>query len=297
MRNLLGAVAAICLLVLPAQAQETRIAGAEDPSPAASIAELDWLVGQWAGKGIQGAPAYESWLPPTGGTMVGTFVQTTGSDPEDSAIMFSEHMYIMPYGDGSLALKLKHFNADLTGWEERDGMLTFRLVALEDCAAFFNGLTLRCDKREDGKDGLVAAVRMESGDELMFHFARMEPATRAAAHCPDAETTLAMHECFGALLERAEAKMQLYLDAALARIEGQDAQTFLVQSTQEGFKAYRGGECGGVHEQYAGGSIRNVMYLDCAITLTDQRTHTIWQNWLTYMDSTPPLLPEPGPTR
>jgi hypothetical protein len=31
--------------------------------------------------------------------------------------------------------------------------------------------------------------------------------------------------------------------------------------------------------------------------LVDERTRTIWQNWLTYADSTPPALPEPGPSR
>ena len=49
-------------------------------------------------------------------------------------------------------------------------MLTFRLVAIEDCAAYFNALTLRCD----GENGLVAAVRMQSGGELFFRFERMD---------------------------------------------------------------------------------------------------------------------------
>ena len=40
-------------------------------------------------------------------------------------------------------------------------------------------------------------------------------------------------------------------------------------------------------------TIRNAMSLTCRIRLVDQRTHTIWQNWLTFMDSTPPILPEP----
>ena len=48
----------------------------------------------------------------------------------------------------------------------------FRLVAVEDCAAFFSALTYRCD----GDDGLVVAVRMKSEDdaveELVFRFRR-----------------------------------------------------------------------------------------------------------------------------
>jgi hypothetical protein len=33
--------------------------------------------------------------------------------------------------------------------------------------------------------------------------------------------------------------------------------------------------------------------LSCQIKLTQLHTHTIWLEWLTYMDSTPPILPEP----
>lgn len=177
MRTVLGNLGAAALLLGSAvSAQETRTADKDAPSPPATLAQMDWLVGQWVGVGIQGAPAMESWLPPSGGTMVGTFVQETGSDPEDSAIMFSEILYLMEE-DGTLVLRLKHFNADLTGWEEKDDMLTFRLVAIEPCAAYFRSLTLRCDTRDDGKDGLVAAVRMKSEpeiQELVFRFARMD---------------------------------------------------------------------------------------------------------------------------
>ena len=153
----------------PPVAQETKLGAKGFESPPATIEQMSWLVGQWIGTGIQDAPAMESWLPPVGETtaetMVGTFVQ----QKPDGTIMFTEHMYLMEE-EGSLVLKLKHFNADLTAWEEKDDMVTFRLVAIEDCAAYFNALTLRCDDREDGTRGLLAAVRMQSGDELVFRF-------------------------------------------------------------------------------------------------------------------------------
>ncbi|PIW56233.1 MAG: hypothetical protein COW16_01780 [Sphingomonadales bacterium CG12_big_fil_rev_8_21_14_0_65_65_10] len=160
-------LAAILLFSSPLAAQETRVAPDDHSPPPATLAQVDWLVGQWAGEGIGGADAMESWLPPVGGTMVGTFVQAQG----DGTIMFTEHLYLMEEA-GTLVLRLKHFHADLTGWEEKDGMLTFRLVAMEPCAAYFHALTLRCD----GENGLLAAVRMKSeGDEvreLVFRFER-----------------------------------------------------------------------------------------------------------------------------
>jgi hypothetical protein len=87
--------------------------------------------------------------------------------------MFTEHMYLSEEG-GSLLLKLKHFNPDLTGWEEKDGMVRFRFLSAEPCALYFSALTYRCD----GKDGLLVAVRMKSegekGSELVFRFKRRQ---------------------------------------------------------------------------------------------------------------------------
>ncbi len=160
------------LVATPLAAQETRIGEEGFESPPATLAQLNWLIGQWSGEGIGGAPAMESWLPPTGDTMVGTFVQTT----EEGGIQFTEHLYLMEE-EGTLVLRLKHFHADLTGWEEKDGMLTFRLLAVEPCAAFFNALTLRCADPERPGEGLVAAVRMKSSgeeiSELLFRFDAM----------------------------------------------------------------------------------------------------------------------------
>ena len=109
----LGSVLIAFALATSAMAQnaqrETRVGEKGFESPRASLEGLGWLVGQWEGQGIRSAPAMESWLKPVGGTMVGTFVQQDA----DGAIMFTEHMYLMQE-NGTLALKLKHFNADLT---------------------------------------------------------------------------------------------------------------------------------------------------------------------------------------
>lgn len=166
--RVIGTALAAVVLASSVAAQgglETRIGEEGFDSPPATLDQMDWLVGQWEGEGVRGAPAMESWLKPMGGMMVGTFVQ----EDADGAIMFTEHMYLMQESS-TLALKLKHFNADLTGWEEKDDFLTFRLVAIEPCAAFFNALTLRCADKDKLGEGLVAAVRMQSGGELVFRF-------------------------------------------------------------------------------------------------------------------------------
>lgn len=280
---------AALLFATPLAAQETRIGEEGFESPPASIYQLGWLEGLWVGEGIDGAPAMESWLPPTGGTMVGTFVQETA----DGAIMFTEHMYLMQEGE-SLVLKLKHFNADLTGWEEKDGMLTFRLLALEPCAAYFQSLTLRCD----GADGLIAAVRMQSDkpepQELLFRFSR---ASRPDAAFDCDGTTLDINQCMASILDRAAARKDAYLQAALSRVSSNPELAEMLSQTDKAFETYRKAECGALWEKWKTGTIRTMMSLSCSIALTDERTRTIWENWLAYQDSTPADLPEPGPSR
>lgn len=273
----------------PLAAQETRVAEPGSTPPPASIHDLWWLDGLWQGTGIEGAPATESWLPPTGTTMVGTFIQQTA----EGGILFSEHMQIMEEG-GSLVLKLKHFNPDLTGWEDKDGMLTFRLLGAEFCAAYFSGLTLRCD----GPDKLVVAVRMKSDapepKELLFRFDRAER-SRGFSDCDG--TTLEMNECMAAIRERASERKARYLAAAVARNADRPDLVALIRKSDAAFEAYREAECEPVYTDYEGGTIRTIQALGCEIALIDERTRTIWQTWLTYMDTTPPELPAPGRSR
>ncbi|WP_209349156.1 DUF6265 family protein [Pontixanthobacter sp. CEM42] len=287
-------VAAIMLLCgAAASAQETRTAPKDQPSPPATLADVDWLIGQWSGTGIGGNPAHESWLPPVGTTMVGTFIQEDG----ESGIQFSEHMYLMEE-NGSLVMRLKHFNADLTAWEDKEGMVTFRLIEIEPCAAYFRGLTLRCTMEEESAGGLVAAVKMQSGEELLFNFDRTG-AQQASSGCDG--TTYAINQCLAAVRDRAITREEQYFEAAIAGKTGLSARMTererLMRAAQSLAKEYRKEACAAVYEQWKEGTIRNAMMLRCEIRLIDQRTHDIWRNWLTFQDTTAPILPEPGSTR
>lgn len=146
--------------------RETRQAVPGAPAPAARVAELGWLAGAWKGEGIGGAPAYEFWSPPMGNQILGHFVQTNAE-----GVHFSELVSIAEK-DGSLELRLKHFNSDLTGWEDKDEIVRFPLVAVAPNAWYFDGLTIR----KDGPDGLVGAVVAGPADsqrELVFRYRRV----------------------------------------------------------------------------------------------------------------------------
>ena len=285
---LLGALALMCGSA--AAAQETRTAAKDQPPAPATLADISWVIGQWSGEGIGGAPAHESWLPPIGTTMVGTFVQEDG----ESGIQFTEHMYLMEE-EGSLVMRLKHFNADMTGWEEKDGMVTFRLIEIEHCKAYFRSLTLRCTTEEEGAGGLIVAVKMQGGGELNFNFKR-RLAHRGGVICPDAMNTPDMNACAAAMLARSEKRHSEYLAAAVAKNDYDEAVAPMIAEADVAFMAYRDAECAALYESFGGGTVRTMMVILCKADQTDARTHTIWENWLTYADSTPSMLPEPGPT-
>jgi uncharacterized protein YecT (DUF1311 family) len=132
---------------------------------------------------------------------------------------------------------------------------------------------------------------------LATHGARATPACQG-------ETTLDTNRCFGAKLERANADLSRYVAAVRARLKREAAEATSGDTSAadaaKGFEAaerawasYRKAECGAVFSYWSGGTIRDVEELDCQIELTRLHTHTIWLRWLTYMDSTPPILPEP----
>lgn len=175
MRFAVGTVLALLLAGSPALAIDpetgvelTRVTETGAARPHADLSELGWLAGTWEGAGIEGATSREHWGAPIGGAMPGYFVQSDGK----GGTMFSEWMQIAPDGD-SLVVRLKHFNPDLSGWEEKDKVVSFPLIARDGDSWYFNGLTYR----RQGDDRLLVAVRMKHDDgsksELVFRFRRV----------------------------------------------------------------------------------------------------------------------------
>ena len=128
--------------------------------PAATVADLAWLTGAWTGEGLGGA-VDEAWSAPAGGAMVGYFRLV-----RDGAPVFYEILTILER-EGSVEMRLKHVNADMTGWEEKNAFTTFRLAKLEPGTAWFNGLTFR--RVGDDRMEIYLALRAGSTGELTEH--------------------------------------------------------------------------------------------------------------------------------
>jgi len=88
--------------------------------PKAKITDLSWLVGRWTGSGL-GGQLEENWNPPLGSAMLGTFQLLENGNPKFYEIC------LIAEENNSLIYKVKHFNPDLTGWEEKDEYVSFRL--------------------------------------------------------------------------------------------------------------------------------------------------------------------------
>ena len=121
----------------------------------ATLADIGILVGHWSGEFL-GAMAEEVWLPPVAGSMLGVFRLY-----KDGQTLFYEIM-IAVEEEGSVSLKLKHFHSNLTGWEEKDDIVTFRLVKASQGTVWFEGLTYQ--KREDGSLQGFIAIRQKDGN-------------------------------------------------------------------------------------------------------------------------------------
>lgn len=165
MRHILTILSSLALATPALAAPETRTAIPGQPAPPAQLADLAWLAGEWVGTGISGE-ARESYSPPTGGAIVGHFIQTDGKGGSS----FYEIVQIAPK-DGSLVYRIKHFHPDLTGWEEKKDVQEFGLVAREGDAWYFDGFTLRRDGAE-----MVSAVLVKMKDgttkEYVFRYKR-----------------------------------------------------------------------------------------------------------------------------
>ena len=74
--------------------------------------------------------------------------------------------------DGSLVLRLKHFHPDMRGWEERDEIVSFPLVAVQDDRLYFEGITF--EPRDDAVTIYLAIESREAGTvrEEMFRYRR-----------------------------------------------------------------------------------------------------------------------------
>lgn len=133
--------------------------------PSAKVTDFAWLEGYWQAEAL-GGTANEIWSAPASGTMVGMFRLV-----KDGEAAFYE-IFTLTEEDETVVLRLKHFNSNLTGWEEKDETVDFPLVAFNKDQAWFDGLTYQ----RRGPDEIQVYLAMHTEDgvrEVPFAWKRV----------------------------------------------------------------------------------------------------------------------------
>jgi len=152
--------AAMPLVAQEKQTEHTVRLGSAKPE-AARIEEMAWLAGRWTGDGL-GGWTEEIWTAPKGGAMIGTFRLLRDDKP-----VFYEIMTLLITEKG-LAMRLKHVNPDMTGWEQKDEFVEFLYVRTVGKLVQFEGLTFERESADamtiylalrDTKSGQVSEAK------------------------------------------------------------------------------------------------------------------------------------------
>jgi hypothetical protein len=133
-------------------ADSPRISSDYDAAtPAFNIEDYSWLVGSWTGDGFGGI-SHETWAEPVNGTMMGMYRHI-----KDGELVFYEFLLLDETG-----IRLKHFNPDMTGWEEKDDMTSFEMISFTKDKVVMKGLTF--EKKSDTE--MVISLKMKRVGEL-----------------------------------------------------------------------------------------------------------------------------------
>jgi hypothetical protein len=151
------ALLSIALLALTGGAVADEVIKPGGPNgPAVSVDDFAWMAGRWVGEGL-GGKVEEMFSPPAGGQMVGHFRSWDDKGPR-----FYEFECICVVGQ-TVEYRVKHFNPDFHGWEEKNDFHVFPLISVENGVYRFDGLTIQRISATEvhhivsikGKDGKV----------------------------------------------------------------------------------------------------------------------------------------------
>ncbi|MCP3960438.1 MAG: hypothetical protein GY719_21550 [bacterium] len=114
----------------PSPTDELRAGEDDDGASGPSVADLDWIIGNWRGEKGDGI-VEEQWSTAGGGAMMGMFRWLS----EDKVRLYE--FMLIEAGPEAPVLRLKHFSPGLKGWEEKEVSIEFHLTGHGDERAVF----------------------------------------------------------------------------------------------------------------------------------------------------------------
>jgi uncharacterized protein DUF6265 len=151
----------------------TNAVSAEPTAPKATLADLGFIAGHWLDQDGENR-SEEVWTPPHGDSMLGMWrLVSAGKTRIVEVLTITE-------AEGTLTLRLRHFDARLVGREEKDRAVEMKLAGFKAREASFEGAeysgqgTVRLTyKRVD--DERLAVTLEKSGKKEEFAFRRAKP--------------------------------------------------------------------------------------------------------------------------
>ncbi|MDH3231114.1 MAG: lysozyme inhibitor LprI family protein [Alphaproteobacteria bacterium] len=116
----------------------------------------------------------------------------------------------------------------------------------------------------------------------------------AAGLCKNSKNTLEMNACLSEEVRIARTELGKYLEESRRHYAEEPKSIAALDKAQKSWLDFQEAHCRAVYEIWSEGTIRNAKYADCLLKSTRRRIHDLWEIYLTFVDSTPPLLPEPG---
>ncbi len=123
-----------CLSFVGLQAQHTLKYQENYVATKASLQDISWISGYWTGEAF-GGKTEEIWSNPLGNSMMFSFKLVV-----DNQVKFYE-LGTITEKDNTLLLQLKHFDANLHGWEEKEETVDFKFIKLDGNKVFFDQFT------------------------------------------------------------------------------------------------------------------------------------------------------------
>lgn len=128
---------------------------------------------------------------------------------------------------------------------------------------------------------------------LLLVFSSYSLAENEEFNCDKPLSTIEVNYCASVILELAKNELTLYLNTVYLHHNDDQILVDAIKQAQNAWENYSTFHCESVYTQWRDGSIRGIMAISCQTELTKQRTHDVWNNFLTYMDNSTPVLPEP----
>ena len=146
------------------------VLSADSDTGSPTLADLDWMVGSWIGD-RENIRIEEHWTKAVGDSMMGSFKMVKDGKP-----VFYEFM-LLEQDDEGVALRIKHFDPGLDGWENKEDSVDFDLVSTQPGQATFetekDGDRERLIYSEDEPGELVITLEKPAkGSTSVFRFDR-----------------------------------------------------------------------------------------------------------------------------